>query len=85
MRSVERAHVHFFCLPKRNEPKKRAPDDLPLAAGEGFPVLLGIKRALRNSRSPIAQAVLALIRFLPAVLGCINGIGVHRSSLGRVR
>ncbi len=76
MRSAERTRGTFLCLPKEKHPKEKAPDDLPLAAGEGFPALLGTKRALRNSRSPIAQTVLALIRFLPAVLGCINGTGV---------
>ena len=82
MRWAQRASPSFFCLPKRKKAKKTAPDDLPLAVGEGFPALLGIKRALRNSRSPIAQTVLALVRFLPAMLGCINGTGVPVADYG---
>jgi len=35
MRSAERARIHFFCLSKRNEPKKKTPDDLPLAIASG--------------------------------------------------
>ena len=82
MRSAERTRVSFFCLPKRKKPKKKAPEDLPLAVGKGFPARLGRKRALRNSLPSVGQTVLALIRFLPAVLGCTKGTGVLRSRIG---
>jgi hypothetical protein len=43
-------------------------------------VLLGRKRALRNALAALGQTVLALVRFLPAVLGCTKGVGGVRLS-----
>ena len=55
---VQRAHVHFFCLPKRNEPEKRAPDDLPLAVARG---------SLRFS-AKAGAAELTMLRMVQTVL-----------------
>jgi hypothetical protein len=35
MRSAERTRIHFFCLSKRNESKKKTPDGLLLAVARG--------------------------------------------------
>jgi hypothetical protein len=49
---------------------------LPLVCDEGFPALLDPKRALRNSLATLTQTVLALVRLVSAMLGCVNGEGV---------
>ena len=76
MRWVQRTHVHFFCLPKRNEPKKKAPDDLPLAVAMGalrfspFPARV-------NSWALPTQTCTRLFPEKAVMLGGVNGIGVH--------
>ena len=58
MCAAAHTRIHFFCLPKRNEPKKKAPDDLPLA---------GARDALRFSVKTGA-AELTMLRMAQTVL-----------------
>ena len=64
----------FFACPKKRDEKKRHPKAWS-ALRTDSPALLDRKRALRNSLAALGQTVLALFRFLPAVLGCTKGSG----------
>ena len=81
MRSAERARVHFFCLSKRKEPKKKPPDDLPLAVARGslrfspFPARV-------NSRASPAQTCTRFSPETAAMLGGVNGTGLPIADYG---
>ena len=84
MRSAERTRIHFFCLPKRNESKKRAPDDLPLADARGslrFSAKTGAAELAICDRSDSPR----LSRFCPVMLGGVNGTGVPVADHGVAR
>ena len=81
MRSVERAHVHFFCLPKRNEPKKRHPTTCPSPLARGslrFSAQTGAAELAISDRSDSPR----FSRSGPAMLGGVNGIGVPAAGYG---
>ena len=81
MCAAAHTRVHFFCLSKRNEPKKKTPDDLPLADARGslrfspFPARV-------NSRSATAQTCTRLFPETAVMLGGVNGTEVQRFSYG---
>ena len=66
----------IICLSKRKKPKKKTPDDLPLANARGslrfspFPARV-------NSRSLIAQTCTRLFPETAVMLGSVNGTGVQ--------
>ncbi len=64
MCAAAHTRIHFFCLSKRNEPKKKTPDDLPLA----------VARAHLGGRKPSAMVRQSRFsRFCPVMLGGVNG------------
>ena len=82
MCAAAHTRVHFFCLSKRNEPKKKTPDDLPLADARGslrfspFPARV-------NSRSTTAQTCTRFFPETAAMLGGVNGTGCNDSATER--
>ena len=76
MRAAARTRVHFFCLSKRNEPKKKTPDDLPLAGARGSLRVSPFPGRV-NSQSKTAQTCTRLFPETAAMLGGVNGTGVH--------
>ena len=81
MRSAERTRVHFFCLSKRNEPKKKTPDDLPLASARGS-LRFSPLPARVNSWAAPTQTCTRLFPETAAMLGIVNGIWAHESGYG---
>jgi len=68
--------IHFFCLSKSNEPKKKTPDDLPLAVARGF-----LRFSAKTGAAELAICDRSdsprFSRFCPVMLGGVNGTGVH--------
>ena len=82
MCAAAHTRVHFFCLPKRSEPKKKAPDDLPHAGASGalrFSVKTG---AAELTMLRMVQTVLASPGFVLMMLGGVNGTGVPLTNYG---
>ena len=84
MYAAAHTRVHFFCLPKRNEPKKKAPDDLPLAVARG-PLRFSPFPARVNSRASPAQTCTRLFPETAAMLGGVNGPRVAIAHYGAPR
>jgi hypothetical protein len=76
MCAAAHTRIHFFCLSKRNEPKKKTPDDLPHADARGslrFSAKTGAAELAIFDRSDSPR----FSRFCPVMLGRVNGSGVH--------
>jgi len=76
MCAAAHTRIHFFCLSKRNESKKKTPDDLPLAVARGslrFSAKTGAAELAISDRSDSPR----FSRFCPVMLGGVNGTGAH--------